>query len=66
MATPEPMEKSVLVRIPVDQLMLLDAIVKNSKGKFKSRNDLVISILENFFNNLKGGVELELGKKGGK
>ncbi len=65
MATPEPMEKSILLRIPANQLMLLDAIVKNSKGKFKSRNDLVISILDNFFNNLKGGVDLELRKKGG-
>lgn len=50
--------------------MVLDGIVKNSKGKFKSRNDLVIKILHSFFVDLNNqqspqGKNKRRGKKNG-
>jgi hypothetical protein len=63
MATPERVEKPVLLRIPEFYLMVLDGIVKNSKGKFKSRNDLVIEILRSFVVDLNN--QASLGKKKG-
>ena len=69
MSTPEPIEKPVLFRIPEFYLMVLDGIVKNSKGKFKSRNDLVIEILHSFFVDLdqkaSQGKKKGRGKKNG-
>jgi len=52
MSRPERKEKPVLFRIPEFYLILLDGIVNHSKGKFKSRNDLVIEILHNFYKSL--------------
>ena len=70
MSKPERKEKSALFRIPEFYLMLLDGIVNHPKGKFKSRNDLLIEILHNFYKSLDeeaftGGKKKKRRKKNG-
>ena len=63
MATPELSEKPVLLRIPEYYLIVIDGLVKQSKGKFKSRNDLVIEILSHFCKQLEARSALRKKKK---
>ena len=63
MSTPERIKEPVLFRIPEFYLSMLDGIIKNSKGKFKSRNDLVIEIFHSFFVDLESRASPKRKKK---
>lgn len=52
-AKPEPKELQVLVRLPETIIIALDEIVQRSEGKFKSRNDLIYSIIAGFIQDLR-------------
>jgi hypothetical protein len=53
MAQPEPQVKPVLFRLPENYIIALDKIVEHSKGKYKSRNDLVSEVIGIFLADLK-------------
>lgn len=57
MLQPKMKEKPVLFRLPERQLIILNNIVKQSQGKYKSRNDLVTDILEHFIIDLRKQAE---------
>lgn len=52
-AKPEPKDLQVLVRLPEPIIIALDEIVGRSEGKFKSRNDLINSIIAGFIQDLR-------------
>lgn len=60
MLQPKMKEKPVLFRLPERQLIILNNIVKQSQGKYKSRNDLVTDILEHFIIDLRKQAEKKL------
>lgn len=64
MSQPKMKEKPVLLRLPERQIIILDSIVQNSQGRYKSRNDLVIEILEYFIQGLKKRAEKEAMSNG--
>jgi len=64
MSQPKMKEKPVLLRLPERQIIILDNIVQNSQGRYKSRNDLVIEILEYFIQGLKKRAEKEAMSNG--
>jgi Arc/MetJ-type ribon-helix-helix transcriptional regulator len=53
-------EKPALIRLPEIQLIILDNIVKHSQGRYKSRNDLVKEIIQNFIEGLKRQAEKQV------
>jgi Arc/MetJ-type ribon-helix-helix transcriptional regulator len=53
-------EKPILLRLPEVQLIVLDNIVKHSRGRYKSRNDLMREIIDNFIEGLRRRAENEL------
>lgn len=57
MSVPEPKEKPVLLRLPEHYIIALDEIVRQSKGKYKSRNELVTDIVGIFLSDLKKSAE---------
>ncbi|MBI3639321.1 MAG: hypothetical protein HY223_03305 [Thaumarchaeota archaeon] len=57
MSVPEPKEKPVLLRLPEHYVIALDEIVRQSKGKYKSRNEIVIEIIGIFLSDLKKSAE---------
>lgn len=63
MPLPRTKEKPILLRIPENYISVLDYIVKGSKGKFRSRNDLVTEIIDVFLSDLKNIAELRKKKK---
>jgi len=62
MPQPEPMEKPVLFRLPEHYILALDQIVEKSKGRYKSRNDLMIEIVGIFLSDLRRQAEDKHGK----
>lgn len=57
MSMPEPKEKPILLRLPEKDIIVLDKIVEQSKGKYKSRNELVIDIIGEFLTQLRKKAE---------
>lgn len=57
MSVPEPKEKPILLRLPENYVIAIDEIVRQSKGKYKSRNELVMEIIGIFLSDLKKGAE---------
>jgi Arc/MetJ-type ribon-helix-helix transcriptional regulator len=59
MSVPEPKDKPILLRLPEHYVIALDEIVRQSKGKYKSRNELATEILGIFLSDLKNRAEDE-------
>lgn len=59
MSLPEPKEKPILLRLPEKDIIVLDSIVAKSKGKYKSRNELVMDIIGEFLTQLRQKAEEE-------
>ncbi len=53
MPEPKPIERPIVLRIPERYLIALDSIVKGSKGKIKSRNELITDIIGTFLTELE-------------
>jgi hypothetical protein len=60
MTQPRMKDRPVLLRLPELQLIVLDNIVKHSRGRYKSRNDLMREIIDNFIEGLRRRAEDEL------
>lgn len=50
---PKPKEKPIVLRLPERYVMALDSIVKGSKGKIKSRNELIVDIIGIFLTEIE-------------
>jgi metal-responsive CopG/Arc/MetJ family transcriptional regulator len=59
MSAPEAKKNPVLFRIPEHYAIVLDQIVRQSKGKYKSRNELVLEIIGTFVSELRNRAEKE-------
>lgn len=64
MSAPAMKEKPVLFRLPEAYIIALDDIVKKSKGKYKSRNDIVTEVVGTFLQDLRRQAEEQLKKSG--
>lgn len=64
MFKPEPKEIQVLLRFPEDLVISLDEIIAQSRGRIKSRNELIVSVLRGFVADLRNQDEARKKKDG--
>ena len=53
MPEPRPKERAFVLRIPEHYAIALDEIVASSKGRIRSRNELIVEIIETALNELR-------------
>jgi hypothetical protein len=64
MSQPKPKEKAVLLRLPENYILALDKIVENSKGRYRSRNDIVTELIGIFLSDLRAQAEKKVESRG--